>query len=197
MPVPAPEGKTETPVPGVLVRGVVDGSPAERAGLRSRDVVLTIDGTAVATPADLVSRIQALEPGAWSLLHVRRARRELDLDVRLASRPADLASLPMVAGNIGAVAIDLPAALREHFGAPREAGVMISAIDPGSTAEAAGLDLGDVVFEADGEPVRSAGAFLYLVRESGVGNDLELRVMRNGALITIGVTVEKAPKRGD
>jgi S1-C subfamily serine protease len=197
VPVNAPEKGNDSPVPGVLVRGLVEGGPAETAGLRSRDVILTIDGGAIASPAELVSRIQGLEPGAWASLHVRRGRRELDLDAHLQTRPSDLGSLPMVSGHIGAVAIDIPPALREHFGAPREAGAMVSMIEPGSTAEAAGLDLGDVVFEADGEPVRSAGAFLYAVRGSGVGNDLELRLMRNGAEITIDVPVEKAPKRGD
>ncbi len=193
----APDGRADSPVPGVLVRGVVEGGPAEKAGLRSHDVILTIDGTAVAAPGDLISRIQAAEPGAWASLHVRRGKREIDLDVRLDTRPADLGSLPMVAGYIGAASIDLPQALREHFGAPKDAGVMISAIAPGSPAEGSGLDLGDVVFEADGEPVRSAGVLQYLVRGSGVGNDLELRVMRNGAELAIDVPVEKEPKRAD
>lgn len=197
IPVEKPGKGSDAAVQGVLVRGVVEGSPAERAGLRSRDVVLTIDGAAVASPAEVVSRIQKLEPGAWASLHVRRGRRERDLDVRLEARPKDLGSLPMVLGHIGAQAIDLPPTLREHFGAPKDAGVMISAIESGSPAEMSGLALGDVVFEADGEPVRSQGAFQWLVRGSGVGNDLELRVMRNGAEITLAVPVDKMPKRGD
>ena len=190
----SPQG-SDTPLPGVRVQGVVEGGPAERAGLRSRDVILSIDGSAVATPSDVVASIQKLEPDSWVTLRLRRGKRELNLDVRLRTRPKDLAGLPMVVGTIGARSIDLPPDLREHFGAPRDAGVMISSIEAGSPAEAAGLSLGDVVVEADGEPVRSMGAFAARVSGSGVGNDLALRVLRGGAEITLEVPVERAPKR--
>ncbi|MBZ5640390.1 MAG: PDZ domain-containing protein, partial [Acidobacteriia bacterium] len=50
VPVRAPSGESDTPVPGALVRGVVDGGAAEEAGLRSRDVILGIDGVAIASP---------------------------------------------------------------------------------------------------------------------------------------------------
>jgi serine protease Do len=193
-PVQTPRQSSETPLPGVLVQGVVEGGPAERAGLRSRDVILSIDGSAVATPSEVVSSIQKLDPDSWVTLRLRRGKRELNLDARLRTRPKDVGVLSMVEGYIGARAIDLPPDLREHFGAPRDAGVMISSIVAGSPAEASGLSLGDVVFEADGEPVRSMSGFASRVSGSGVGNDLALRVMRGGAEITLEVPVEKAPK---
>jgi serine protease Do len=197
VPVQVTDKGSDRPLPGVLLRAVADGGPAEMAGLRSRDVILAIDGIAVAAPSEIVSRIQSLDPGAWVSVHVRRGRRELDLDVRLRARPEEVERLPWVRGRIGVEAIDLPPALREHFGTPREAGVMISAVEPGGPAESAGLSLGDVVFEADGDPVRSAGGFASQVGGSGVGNDLALRLMRDGAEITVEIPVEKAPRRSD
>lgn len=197
VPVRADGDPNGAPVRGALAQGIVEGSPAERAGVRSRDVIVSIDGQPVTSPSDVVERIRSLEPGSWVSLLVERGGRERSLDVRLLPRPDGTERLAMVRGYIGADAIDLPASLREHFGAPSDAGVLISAIAPGSPAERAGLSIGDVVYEADGEPVRSMGGFARLVAGSGVGNEIEIRLARSGARIVIEVSVEKAPERGD
>jgi S1-C subfamily serine protease len=88
--------------------------------------------------------------------------------------------------------IDLPPALREHFGAPAEAGVMISHVEAASPAEAAGFELGDVVFEVDGEQVRSTSELDQRVAGAGVGNDVEFQVARAGARLVLEARIEAA-----
>lgn len=191
------EAEDSEPFEGARVGGVVDGGPAETAGLRARDVIMTVDGSPVTSPAGLVGLIQQHEAGAWIDVHLLRGGDDLDLRVLLEARPADTDRLRMVRGSIGVEAIDLPPGLQEHFGAPDGSGVMISSVAAGSPAEAAGLDLGDVVFEGDGEPLSSAGELARLVATSGVGNKVELHAMRNGGEIVVSVGVEKASKSED
>lgn len=77
---------------GVLVKRVLTNSPAERAGLRSFDVVVAVD----AKPADnahaLLSRIAKLKPGEMVDLEVLRGKRTLHLQLKVSTRPAKTGS---------------------------------------------------------------------------------------------------------
>jgi S1-C subfamily serine protease len=124
---------------GAIITAVIVDSPAERADLRESDVVLAIEGSSVGSPQELVERIRGLGPGSWVSLTVDRRGEEHVLRPRLITPPSDPQRLRIRHGWIGIEAIDLPPSLREHFGAPSDAGVMIANVVPGSSAEAAGL----------------------------------------------------------
>jgi len=185
---------------GVPVAAVVADSPARRAGLRGRDRILAVNGKQVSSPSELMSAIKATPPSEWVSLSVRRGSRTMELRAFLEERPENPGGLRTLEGWIGVEAIDLPPDLREHFGAPRESGVMISHIAPGSPAEAGGLSLGDVVYEVNGEPIPSARALAMAVSGGGVENRLEIRAMRFGSEITfepvVAVRPEKDPGTG-
>lgn len=174
----------------VRVTGIVRDSPADRAGMRGGDRILTIDGRPIDSPGEVIAAITAYEPGSWIPFTVARGRAERDLRVRLDGRPDDLRKLDMIRGWIGVSAIDLPRALLGHFGAPDEAGAMISGIVPGSPAFVAGLELGDVVYEVDGEPVGSSRDLVRRIASCGVGNRVELAVARAGLPLLLEALVE-------
>lgn len=182
---------------GVAVSRIVLDSPAEKAGLRARDVVLTVDGAPVDSNADLIREIQRHDPGSWLPVTISRNGREIDRRVRLSNRPLLKRGTQLRKGWIGIEAIDLPAALRVHFGAPAEAGVMISAVAPGSPAEAAGFELGDVVYEIDEEAVGSPGELGGKIVGAGVGNRSEFAVMRAGTNLMLEAQIEKAPTKAE
>jgi serine protease Do len=181
------------PEEGVGVSRIYEGSPADRAGLRGRDVIVTFGGEPVQGARDLIGKIHAQEPGAWMSLTVLRQGDEIELDVKLDRRPAVPRNSKLRRGWIGVEAIDLPESLREHFGAPPETGVMISNVVEGSPAEAAGFRLGDVVYDVGDEPVGSLGALRELVAGGGVGNEYEFSVARDGALLVLESTLAAAP----
>lgn len=180
---------------GVLVSQIVEDSPAEKAGLRGRDVIVGVDGVSVNTPSELIDRIRKLPPNSWVGLRVLRRGNERQIDVRLGERPPDGGPLRLVRGWIGVRTIELPPSLRAHFGAPVEAGVMVSDLVPGGPAEAGGLELGDVIYAIDDQPVAGAGELSRLVSQSGVGNPIEVAVGRDGAPLTLEIVVAKAPPR--
>jgi len=183
--------RTSDPQGGVVIAGVVMDSPAERAGLRSRDRLLTVEGRPVRGKADLAARIRDLSPGDWIELTVERRGRARDLRVTLGQRPPRPVRLQRA--WIGAEAIDLTPGLREHFGAPAEAGVMVSGIEPESPAEVAGLELGDIVCAIDDLKVDSIRQLDLLVARGGVGNEIEITLLRDGAEMVLAPLLEKAP----
>ncbi len=83
---------------GVLVRKVLRGSPAERAGLRAGDVVLQVDGKAVGSPRDMVRAVARRRPGDTVRLRVLRGGQGATMPVRLtlAKRPGLLKLLRLL-----------------------------------------------------------------------------------------------------
>jgi serine protease Do len=60
------------PGSGALVRDVVQGGPADRAGIRAGDIIVEVNRQAVKAPADVASRIGKMKDGEMALLRVRR-----------------------------------------------------------------------------------------------------------------------------
>ncbi len=74
-------------------------------------------------------------------------------------------------------------------GLSEERGVLITSVVPGSAADKAGLEKGDVVIEYNGEAVQGVQQFIRLVRETPVGRKVTLKVIRDGKEITVTATM--------
>ena len=176
---------------GVLVRGVVEGSPADDEGLRAKDAILAVDGAAVSRAGELMARLRAMEPGSSVTLSVKRGAREFEVRTVLGARPEE--NLRLVRGWLGVEAIELPASLRAHFGAPEDSGILVSAVKDASPAYDAGIRVGDVIYEADAQPVTSVRDLSRLVSEAGVENVVDVVLARDGARIVVGPQIQRVP----
>ncbi len=74
---------------GVEVEAVTPGGPAQRAGLRAGDVVVSVDGDAVSEPGDVADALDGNEPGDSVEVEVERGGSREELDVTLGTRPAN------------------------------------------------------------------------------------------------------------
>jgi len=86
--------------------------------------------------------------------------------------------------------------LEEYFGANRDAGVLISSIDPGSPAEASFRKAGDIILEVDETPVSARvteemPAFYDLIAKHKPGTELSLKVLRGEETYTFKVTTRE------
>ncbi len=89
--------------------------------------------------------------------------------------------------------------LAEYWGLPKEGGVVVSTVVPGSPSEAAGFKDGDVVILFNGTPVRAKQnrevlAFTKLVRDTPIGTAVPVRVLRDGQPLELQVTLAEKPK---
>jgi serine protease DegQ len=74
---------------GAIIAGVVRGGPADRAGMRPGDILLTVDGKQVTNTNDILNLIAQLVPGGKSKMTVMRKNRESTLDVTVGKRPRE------------------------------------------------------------------------------------------------------------
>jgi predicted metalloprotease with PDZ domain len=83
-------------------------------------------------------------------------------------------------GRIGIQVQPMTSELREHFGAPADAGVLVVRVEEGSPAAEAGLRVGDVVTRAGGDPIDSPHGLIARVAAVPEGEKLALELVREG-----------------
>ncbi len=88
---------------------------------------------------------------------------------------------------IGLRLTELTPELREHFGAPRDRGLLVGRIVPDSPAAAAGLSVGDLLLALDGRPMASLAEVRALLFTRSPGDETEITYLRDGAETTVRV----------
>ncbi len=171
---------------GALIAEVAPGAPAEEAGLQAGDVILEIDGKKVEGSADLRLMVSKMTPGSQVTAIVLRDGNEKKFEIRIGSLSKAQNSAPALNGAASALAglqvQDLDRNLRQRLGIPpRLSGALVSGIEPNSPAARTGLEPGDVIFEINRQPVKSAQEFLEAAK-AGEGRRLLLRVWNRGAI---------------
>ena len=92
-------------------------------------------------------------------------------------------------GFIGVRPLEMTPELRAHYGAPRDAGVLIGQVDADGPAGKGGLQVGDIVTAADGERIESASDLSHAIRDKKAGESVKLDVVRDKAKKTISIAV--------
>lgn len=92
-------------------------------------------------------------------------------------------------GFLGVGLTETTPELRAHFGAPEDAGILVSKVEAGSPAESAGLKVGDIVTAIDGEKVGNSWEATAKIRKHDQGDTVALEVFRDGRSLDLSATV--------
>ncbi|HMF10259.1 MAG TPA: PDZ domain-containing protein [Thermoanaerobaculia bacterium] len=98
-------------------------------------------------------------------------------------------------GFLGVQLIDITEDLRAHFGAPRDAGVLVSEVEKDSPAAKAGVSVGDVITRIDGYQMESARDVTRAIRHKKKGDVVKIDVQRAKAARTLSATLEERKGR--
>ena len=144
---------------GALVGSVAEDSPADRAGLKQGDVIVTYQGRPVEDPAELQRAVTRMPVGTKATLKIIRDGREQELTVTIGeqSETAKMASAdaPMEHALAGVEVQNLDRQIARELGLNGKVqGVVVVNVEPDSQADRAGLAQGDVIREINRQPVK-------------------------------------------
>ncbi|QDV68620.1 putative periplasmic serine endoprotease DegP-like precursor [Rosistilla carotiformis] len=167
---------------GVLVTEVVPGSPAEKAGLKQGDVILSFSGREVHDPRGLQNVVEQSDPGAKQSIEIMRDGKPLTIEAVCEVQPeAGLAHSGQTAEvskveSLGMEVGNLTEDLAKKLGVKDIAGVVITNVNPGSAADRAGLQEGNVITQVERKSVASVDQFEALTKDHDLSNPLLLLV---------------------
>ena len=92
-------------------------------------------------------------------------------------------------GYLGVRLLDITEELREFYGAPRDAGTLVSGVSEDSPAAAAGFEVGDVITRVAGEPAEDSWDVAHSVAQFDPEEQVELEIIRDGAPLTLTATL--------
>jgi C-terminal processing protease CtpA/Prc len=94
-------------------------------------------------------------------------------------------------GRIGVRLLEMTPELRAHYGAPREAGILVAGVEKESPASKAGIQVGDIITRAGADRIESVADLSRAVRRAKAGDTLPLEVSRDRASKQLTVKVEE------
>jgi serine protease Do len=195
---------------GVVVDAVRDGTPADRAGVRSGDVIVEFDGERIRSARQFTRVVQETRPDRPVTMVVTRSGSRQSLNVTPESAGRDLARIPELRlprdldlnidipelpqvyfgtsmRGLGAQLSPLSDQLAEYFGVP--GGALVTSVEPKSAAAQAGLKAGDVITNVNGRAINEPSEAARELREVEAKENVELRVMRDKKSVTMKMTM--------
>jgi serine protease Do len=144
---------------GVLVAKVLDGGPAQKAGIKDGDIIKEIGAQPVNNVKELLNVVGKSEVGQPLKIKVIRDKKELALSVTIGERPESIGEKSAQAGGPaeGWRGIEVKPDEKQ--------GVVIAEIKPDSPADAAGLNPGDVIAEINKQPVKSIEDYQKITKD--------------------------------
>ncbi len=197
-------------VRGVVVTAVAEGSPAEKAGIKVKDVVVSYNGSRLEsrqqltrmvaeTPAERTISLSILRGGAPQEVKLTTAARRMNPELRIirnGSAPGRnlfiLPDLPRMVSifrspMLGIESEALNSQMANFFGVKE--GVLVREVIPESPAAIAGVKAGDVIVSFAGEKVASPSDITSILRAKATQKDgLVLMVVRNQKKLTLTIT---------
>ena len=180
---------------GAIVSQIDARGPSARAGLALGDVITAIDGHPVTSSNDVVQTVTGHRPndalglsvlrnGQGRLVRVVAGTRPESDRPRSSRDPGTAAPRMEGSRNLGLEVAPIPVQRARQLGVDR--GVMITVIEPGGAAERAGLRPGDVILQADQQPVGNSGDLVTATQDGHSA----LLVRRNNGQTFVPLTLE-------
>jgi len=183
---------------GALVSEVSPDSPASRAGLKTGDIVQSLNGQQVEDANQLRLRIGEMSAGASVNLGILRDGKQMTLSVRLAEFPTNEErasngrSVQRGSGSSsGLSGVDVetltPDMARQMQISAQTKGVVVDNVNPDSKAADAGLERGDVILQVNRRPVANTSEFQQALSSTSNGQPVLLLVSREGTTLYVAV----------
>lgn len=175
---------------GALVSEVLAGSPADKAGLQSGDVILELEGTPIETLGSFRGSITLMKPGQKVTMKVRRNEKDITLTATISENPENELQGSAIEDTYGLMLEPVTPELAKRYNLDAKTGLLIVQIDPESAAYQAGLRAGHVILAVNGQAMATVDEFARAVRNAETGSRLLLQIKIGQTIRFVPLTIE-------
>jgi len=176
---------------GALVGGVVNGSPAEAAGIKRGDVIIAFDGKEIKNMSDLPRLVAETQVGKTVDIKVIRNGKEMDLKITVAELTEERmrAQMPVSEGSLGMRVDDITPRWAHQLRIKDKNGVVVVGVAPNSPAEEAGIQAGDVIKEVNRKTIRNMKDYENVMEKTGKDRHVLLLIKRGGQTFYVSIKI--------
>jgi membrane-associated protease RseP (regulator of RpoE activity) len=177
------------------VASVEEKGPAASAGILAGDLIRSVDGEVVRTPAKLQGAVETKKPGTLVSITYERGDREERAQVKLAEAPANAQieapgprpnqpllgqNLQQNRGRLGVQIAPVTPELKQRYNLDVDNGVVVTDVTAQSPAAIAGIQAGDVVVAIGRAPINTVEELQRAVNTAPPNQPIDIRVKRGG-----------------
>ncbi len=190
---------------GALIAGVNPDGPAAKAGLQPGDVITAVNGDKIDSPRQLAVKVASVKPGEAAKLDVVRDGKTQSLSATVGEQPGETqvadsgSSQSEGHARLGVALAPITPDAREQLELPREAkGAVVARVQPGSPADQAGIQPGDVIIGVGAKAVATPDDAVKAIRAAadGANHDMALRIIRHGQPAFVAVNLDNGNNEG-
>lgn len=174
---------------GALVADIIAGGPADKGGLKSGDIIVAFDGKEIKSANDLSRIVAGTVVGKDISGTLIRDGKEIPFNIKIEElkeeRPAQKAMTPLQA--FGLKLEDMTPKLKDQLKIEEKTGVVVVEVEPGSLAEDAGIQPGDVVKEINRTPVANLAEYQAAAAKIKKGEPILLLLKRGKQAFYISI----------
>jgi serine protease Do len=176
---------------GALVSAVMEGSPADKAGVKAGDVIVDFNGKKIAKATDLPGLVADVPVGKDVPMVVVREGKEQGLNAHIAKLEdeshAKVAAETDGKGQLGLSVQPVTPPVARELGLKVKEGVLVRDVVEGGRAAEAGIRAGDVIVEVDRRPVRTIEDFKARLDRQAKDAPVVLLVNRDGQTMYVAI----------
>ena len=178
---------------GVLVTEVFPGDPADLAGIKPKDIILSVNGKAVDSARQLTGMIADISVGDTIQIKINRNGKSRTTDVKIAKREdtkiSGKSTQEREQAQLGIQASEITPETARRFNLKDTAGIIVVGVDPESKAAEAGLQVHDIIREINHKNITSVSDFNKTINDIPEGETINLFIRRmNRGFLVIKIT---------
>jgi len=175
---------------GALISDVFKGDPADKAGLKSGDVVIEINGKQVKDTHDLLMMIAAFRVGETIKVKIVRDGQEKMISITIAERTdkAELASAQQSGEAFGMTVQEITPEIARHLGLGAQKGLIVVDVQEGSVAEDVGIQPQDIILQVNKVKTTTMKEYQKEIAKAGEKGSILLLIKRGKSTFFVPLT---------
>lgn len=184
---------------GALVGNVIKGEPAEKAGIKTGDIIIAVDDQTIQDTHELLRIVAAIPVGKQVFVTLLRDGQEQRLAVAVGQRKEtkELAQKVLPSDRLGMTVQEITPELAAHFGLSEKSGVVVTQVKEGGPADEAGLRAQDILLQINRTPISSLKDYQAEISKPGPEETLLILVKRGETSFYLTLRKEGSPKSPD